>query len=164
MPECCPYCPVVLQKRRATCTMIDAFLLSLLQYRGSDLRTAALSGATIPKHTAGQARRRHTVEIKALLYTFKGLQRYYRTVVRHTMRLSALAKGQQLRLLASRTGAQRLASSAARVARARRASDLRTQARGGALFRELEAQQEERSAAAVESKTPVGAVLCDPLS
>lgn len=54
--------------------MIDAFLLSLLQYRGSDLRTAALSGATIPKHTAGQARRRHTVEIKALLYTFKGLQ------------------------------------------------------------------------------------------
>ena len=80
------------------------------------------------------------------------------------MRFSALAKGQQLRLLASRAGAQRLASSAARTARARRASDLRTNARGGALFRELEAQQEERSAAAVESKTPVGAALCNPLS
>ena len=80
------------------------------------------------------------------------------------MRFGALAKGQQLRLLACRAGAQRLASSAARTTRGRRASDIRTQARGGALFRELEAQQEERSAAAVESKTPVGAALLWPLS
>ena len=79
------------------------------------------------------------------------------------MRLSALAKGQQLRLLACRAGAQRLAGSARRMSRVKRASGLRTHARGGALFRELEAQQEERSAAAVESKTPVGGASCYPL-
>ena len=72
------------------------------------------------------------------------------------MRLSAFAKGQQLRLMAYKASTGRLASSAAKVVRTRRNVPNRTQARGGALFRELEAQQEERSAAAVESKTPVG--------
>ena len=72
------------------------------------------------------------------------------------MRLNAFAKGQQLRLMAYKASTGRLASSAARMIRIKRNPQNRTQARGGALFRELEAQQEERSAAAVESKTPVG--------
>ena len=72
------------------------------------------------------------------------------------MRMSAFAKGQQLRLMADKASTSRLASSAVRMARSRRNSQSRTQSRGGALFRELEAQQEERSAAAVESRTPVG--------
>ena len=72
------------------------------------------------------------------------------------MRLNAFARGQQLRLMAYKASTGRLASSAARMVRTRRNPQSRTQARGGALFRELEAQQEERSAAAVESKTPVG--------
>ena len=72
------------------------------------------------------------------------------------MRLSAFAKGQQLRLMACKASTGRLASSATRIVRISRSPQTSTQARGGALFRELEAQQEERSAAAVESKTPVG--------
>jgi len=78
------------------------------------------------------------------------------------MRLSALARVQQLRLIPCKAGAQRPASSAAHTAKPGRALSVRTQARGGALFRELEAQQEERSAAAIESKTPIGAD-CVPL-
>ena len=85
----------------------------------------------------------------------------------YRMRLNALARVQQLQLIPCKAGAQRLASSAAHTARTGRASSVRAQARGGALFRELEAQQEERSAAAIESRTPVGAdcvhlLLCYP--
>ena len=77
------------------------------------------------------------------------------------MRPNALAKGQQLRLMAQQAlcEGRRQSSSYRPSRRPRRCSRVIVKARQSAALRELEQQQEERAALVQESRIPVGEQL-----
>ncbi len=78
--------------------------------------------------------------------------------IRSLMRLEALAKGRQLRLVAQQAlrASRRLSTSRPASQRPRKQTRVVAQARQSAALRELEQQQEERAALAQESQIPVG--------